>query len=61
MRINVRLVRASQFLRQFNLEVRYKPDKEYIVLDALSRLISANKLTLSEDHSKLNVLYVYAI
>ena len=42
MRINVRLIRAAQFLRQFNLKVRYKLGKDYIILDVLLRLISFN-------------------
>ena len=49
-------MRASQFLRQFQLDVRHKLDKEHIVSNALSRLASS-KSTLSEDHSKLDVLY----
>ena len=58
MRMNVRLVRASQFLRQFRLEVRHKPGKEHIVPDALSRLTSARPTsTLSSDHSELDALY----
>ena len=43
MRINIRLIRASQFLRQFNLEVRHKLKKKHIISDALSRLTSANQ------------------
>ena len=42
LRLNMRLIRASQFLRQFRLNIRYKPSKDHIVLDALSRLASAN-------------------
>ena len=41
MRLNLRLVRASQFLQQFKLDVRHKSGKEHIVPDALSRLASA--------------------
>lgn len=61
LRMNVRLVRASQFLRQFQLDVRHKPGKEHIVPDALSRLASANTLSdLAGDHSELDALYGYA-
>ena len=59
MRINVRLVRASQFLRQFRLDVRHKPNKEHIVSDVLSRLANSKSM-LPEDHSKLDVLYACA-
>ena len=57
LRINIRLIRASQFLRQFRLEVRHKSGKEHIVPDTLSRLTSARPSTLSSDYSKLNTLY----
>lgn len=63
MRMNVRLVRASQFLRQFRLIVRYKPEKEHILPDALSRLASANTNLPSQDpsYSKLDALFAYNI
>jgi hypothetical protein len=37
-RANMRLIRASQYLSQFRLDVRYRPGKENIAADALSRL-----------------------
>lgn len=63
MRMNVRLVRASQFLRQFNLEVRHKPGKEHIIPDALSRLASANHGQESEipQYSELDVLFTCSL
>ena len=59
MRMNVRLVRASQFLRQFRLDVRHKPGKEHIVPDALSRLASMNhgKECSDPGYSELDALY----
>ena len=61
MRINIRLIRASQFLRQFRLDIRYKFNKKYIILDTLSRFINTNKFILFEDYSKLDALYNYII
>ena len=62
MRTNVRLIRASQFLRQFRLEVRHKPGKDHIVPDILSRLASLNQdASLTEDHSELDVLFTAAL
>lgn len=61
-RINVRLVRALQFLCQFfKLEIRHKPSKEYIVPDALSRFASANTNLSSFDpeYSELDTLFTY--
>lgn len=57
MRMNIRLVRASQFLRQFPLDVRHKPGKEHIVPDTLSRLTSTNKSSLSSSHDELDTLF----
>ena len=58
-RMNVRLVRASQFLRQYRLDVRHKPGKEHIIPDALSRLASTNVDTkcTAPEYSELDVLY----
>ena len=39
-KLNLRLVRASEYLQRFRLDVRYKPGKANIVPDALSRLAS---------------------
>ena len=60
MRINIRLIRAFQFLRLFRLDVRHKPDKEHIVPDTLSRLASSGKSSLPDNHSELDVLYTQA-
>ena len=59
MRMNVRLIRASQFLRQFPLDVRHKLGKEHIVPDALSRLASASTKAseLTDNYSELDCLF----
>lgn len=59
MRLNLRLVRASQFLQQFKLDVRHKPGKEHVIPDALSRLASANAAPMNSHHSELDALFVY--
>jgi hypothetical protein len=57
--INLRLVRAFQFLSQFsNLKIRHKFEKYFLIFDALFRLQSLNKENLSDDHAKLNELFV---
>ena len=57
--MNVRLVRASQFLRQFHLIVRHKPGKEHIIPDALSKLASANSSGHNAEYAELDTLFVY--
>lgn len=61
MRLNLRLVWASQFLQQFKLNVRHKPKKEHIISNTLSRLTSAGAAHGDPHYSELNVLYVYNI
>lgn len=39
-KLNLRLVRASTYLSQFNLDIKYRPGKDHIIPDALSRLSS---------------------
>jgi hypothetical protein len=39
-RLNIRLIRASQYLSQFELDVRYKSDRQHTLLNAISRLAS---------------------
>lgn len=59
MRINVRLVRASQFFRKFDLIICHKLGKEHIILDTLSRLASTKRLSQNPEYAKLDVLFVY--
>lgn len=59
MRLNLQLVRASQFLQQFKLDVRHKPGKEHIIPDALSRLASANVGQADPSYSELDALFTY--
>jgi hypothetical protein len=60
MRINVRLIRVSQFLSQFRFDIRHKSDKDHIISDALSRLVSEN-FKVDDDHFELDALYIYNI
>lgn len=57
----MRLVRASQFLRQFHLIVWHKPEKEHIIPDALSRLANTNNSGHNPKYAKLDALFVYHV
>ena len=61
MQMNVCLVCASQFLRQFPLVIWHKPGKKYILPNVLSRLTSANTNLPFQDlaYSKLDALFIY--
>ena len=59
-KVNLRLVRASQYLSQFSLDPYYKPGKEHIVPDALSRLPMKRKPKPNEvETDELNDFHVY--
>lgn len=59
MRLNLRLVRASQFLQQFKLDVWHKPGKEDIIPDAVSLLASTNVGCTNPFYSELDALFTY--
>lgn len=55
-KLNLRLVRASQYLSAFNLELRHKAGKSNTVPDALSRLPQAPAVAQAPDQSEEGVL-----
>ena len=57
-KINVKLIYASQFLRQFNLNIKHKFEKKHIISNALSKLINLNfDKNISSDHFELDALH----
>ena len=54
-------MRISQFLKQFKLDVKYKFDKKYIVLNILFRLINVNhnKKIIISNYFEFDVFYIY--
>lgn len=61
MRLNLRLIRASQFLQQSKLNVRHKPGKDHFILDTLSCLTSANTGHADPQHFEFDALFIYSI
>ena len=53
-KLNLRLVRASTYLFQFRLDVRYRPGKRHVIPDALSRL-SVERSFLDEDSRNVDL------
>jgi len=43
-KLNLRLVRASEYLQRFQLKIRYKSEKTNIISDTLFRLLSSNNV-----------------
>lgn len=58
-KLNLRLVRASQYLSSFNLAIRHKTGKSNVVPDALSRLLGTDSGSSVE--GILDVLYGHAV
>ncbi len=64
-KLNLRLIRASEYIQQFrNLEFRHKPGKKHVVPDTLSRLSNsaaakAASRESQEADSELDALYGY--
>ena len=58
-KLNLRLIRVSQYLSVFNLELRHKTGKSNVVSNALSRLSQAFTIATLSDQSKgaLDALY----
>lgn len=59
MRLNLRVVRALQFLSQFKLDIWHKSGKEHIILNTLSRLAGINVSCINFSYSKLDILFNY--
>lgn len=55
-KLNLRLIRASEYLQRFRLDVRYKPRKANIVPDALSRLASRQIRPNQDSEGELDAL-----
>jgi putative transposase len=56
-KMNLRLIRAFEYIQRFNLIIKHKSDKQDIVLNALSRLDSENN-ELTSDSKELNALLI---
>ena len=58
-KMNLRLVRASDYLQRFELIIRHKPGKQHVVPDALSRLESSYTNPLATEIGELDALWTY--
>ena len=62
MRINIKLIKTFQFLRQFDLDIKYKLKKKHIMLNVLSKLININiDVSISKNHFELDALFTITL
>lgn len=55
-KLNLRLVRAFIYLFQFQLDVKYRSDKQYIISDILSRFSAVSKTSTTDLEAQSNIL-----
>ena len=55
--MNLRLIRASEYIQRFLLNIRHKSKKLHVVFDALSRLFTSNKSSSNDDENEHDVLF----
>ncbi|SLM33512.1 reverse partial [Lasallia pustulata] len=63
-KVNLRLVRASQYISTFNLDIRFRPGKQHIVPDALSRLMNKaaeERVGTSSDEGTLDEVFAFYV
>ena len=61
-KLNFRFIRASNYIQQFNLKLRYKLSAQHIISNTFSRLFNLNKKQqLIDDEKKLNILFIIII
>ena len=56
-KFNLRLIRVFDYIQRFEIELRHKSNKQHIVFDVLSRLVSINIDTIFEE-DELNALFI---
>ena len=61
-KLNLRLVRVSDYLQRFNLNIRHKSKKQHIVFDVFSRLAFVNTAAkFFANENELNVLFTASL
>ena len=58
-KLNLRLIRAFNYLQRFNLNIRHKFKKQHIIFDALFKLFSDNNSQKFFANDELNALYIF--
>ena len=63
-KLNFRLVRASNYIQRFNLNIKHKSKKQHVISNALFRFVNVNinrSLKKIVDEKKLNALFIASL
>ena len=66
-KLNLRLIKTSNYLQRFNLNIRYKSNKQHIMSNVFFKLVNVNienllwKFFANDDENKLNVLFIASL
>ena len=56
-KLNLKLIRASEYIQRFLLNIRHKSKKLHVVFDALSKLFTSDKSSSNDDENEFDVLF----
>ena len=57
-KLNLRLIRASDYIQRFELKFRHRSEKQHVVFDVLFRLFNTNAEANASFKRKLNALFI---
>ena len=61
-KLNLRLIKISDYIQRFELKLRHKSDKAHIILDALFKLASINIIIdITHEKDELNALFIIVV
>ena len=63
-KLNLKFIRAFDYIQRFNLKIRHKSSKQHIVSNVLFKLFSDNiehKIVVDEIDDELNVLFIASL
>ena len=60
-KFNFRLIRVSDYIQRFDLNIRHKSNKQHIVFDVLFKLTSDNINVFDHNDEKLNALFTVSL
>ena len=63
-KLNLKLIRAFNYIQRFNLKIRYKSNKQHIISNVLFKFFNNNiefNIAVDEVNDELNVLFIVSL